>query len=66
MHSSRPSRGRSKAFGTAFSSDTAVEDGKGLHKIIAASKTSGALNVSNRQLQEVCILTLAWDAAAHA
>lgn len=43
-----------------------MEDGKGLHKIIAASKTSGALNVSNRQLQEVCILTLAWDAAAHA
>jgi hypothetical protein len=43
-----------------------VEDGKGLHKIIAASKTSGALNLSNRQLQEVCVVILVWHATSHA
>jgi hypothetical protein len=31
----------------------ALDESKGLQKIIAASKTSGALNLSNRQLQEV-------------
>lgn len=66
MHSSRPSRGRSKAFDTAFGSDLAVEDGKGLSKIIAASKTSGALNLSNRQLQEVCVFIYFRDATSHA
>ena len=35
----------------------AVEDGsRALVKTISASKTSGALNLSNRQLQEVIVL----------
>jgi hypothetical protein len=40
-----------KGFGN---NSEALDESKGLQKIIAASKTSGALNLSNRQLQEVC------------
>jgi hypothetical protein len=49
MNKSRPSR----AFATGFDSDRQLDDIKGLKKVIAASKTNGNLNLSNRQLQEV-------------
>lgn len=52
MNSSRQTflRNKNKSFG---SGDDSVQDGKGLQKIIAASKSSGTLNLSNRSLQEV-------------
>lgn len=58
MNSSRTSR--RPPLRSGFGGDALLEDGKGLCKLIAASKTSGALNLSNRQLEEVSILVGPW------
>lgn len=67
MNSSRRQQLRGKSGLGSFGGveDTvAAQDGKGLQKIIAASKSSGTLNISNRSLQEVCCMPLAWSSTA--
>ena len=71
MHSRRPQTLRKAGFGSFGSTgDEGVlggADERGVKTIIAASKSSGTLNLSNRQLQEVCVPLVAvstlhaWD-----
>jgi len=58
MNSSRTSR--RPPLRSGFGGDALPEDGKGLCKLIAASKTSGTLNLSNRQLEEVGLPVDSW------